>query len=108
MRFLHSPAVWIALAAATTTVPLSAQLQNNTEKQLTCNNGNNDGDRARHCDIREQTLPATGRLNVDAGTNGGVSVKGALRSDVLVRARIEASADTEAAAANLASQVSLD
>ena len=52
--------------------------------------------------------PAVGRLNVDPGANGGATVKGWFRGDVLVRARVEASADTEAAAAALAGQVAID
>jgi hypothetical protein len=83
-------------------------LQDNSEKQMTCQNGGYDSDRARRCEIREQSVPAVGRLNVDASRNGGVSIKGSLRGDVLVRARIDASADTAAAAAQLASQVSID
>ena len=51
-------------------------------------------DRASHCEIREYTLADTGRLNVDAGTNGGVRVTGADRSNVLVRARVQTNATT--------------
>lgn len=108
MKSAFTAAAWIGLAASTGGVPLMAQMQDNTEKQMTCDNGNQDGDQARHCDIREQNLPSTGRLSVDAGRNGGVTVKGWLRSDMLVRARVESSAETEAAAAALASRVSID
>jgi hypothetical protein len=101
-------AAWIGLAVSYGSVPLFAQLQDNSEKQMTCDNGGSDSDRARHCEIREQTLAALGRLGVDAGRNGGATVKGWLRSDVLVRARVEAVADTEGAAALMASQVSID
>jgi hypothetical protein len=83
-------------------------LQNNSEKQMTCGNGGYDSEHARHCEIREQTVPSVGRLNLDATPNGSATVKGWLRSDTLVRARIEGSADTEAAAASIASQVSID
>jgi DUF4097 and DUF4098 domain-containing protein YvlB len=84
---------------------LLAQMHNNTEKQMTCDNRGYDGDRARHCDIREQTLPA-GRFAVE-GHNGSVTVKGWLQSNVLVRARIESAAPTQSAADSLASQVSI-
>jgi hypothetical protein len=83
-------------------------LRDNSEKQLTCANGGYDSDRPRHCDIREQTLPSIGRLSIDAGQNGGATVKGWLRSDVLVRARVEASGETEGAAAIMASRVMID
>jgi hypothetical protein len=59
----------------------------------------------RFCEIREQTVPAAGPLDVDAGRNGSVSVRGANRGDVLVRARVVAHADSDAAARQLASQV---
>jgi Putative adhesin len=108
MKSLLTSAAWIGFAALAGGIPLNAQLQDNTEKQMTCNNGGDNDDQARHCDIREQTLAAVGRLNVDAGQNGGTTVKGWLRSDVLVRARVEASGDTQAAAALMASQVSVD
>jgi DUF4097 and DUF4098 domain-containing protein YvlB len=108
MKTLFARAAQIALAAAIASAPLVAQLRDNTEKQLSCQDGNNNGDQARHCDIREQTFPAIGSLTVDAGRNGGVTVKGSFRSDVLVRSRVEASADTQAAAAAIATQISID
>lgn len=101
-------AAWIGLAVSTGAFPLLAQLQDNSEKRMTCDNGGSNGDRARHCDIREQTLPAIGHLSVDAGPNGGATVKGWMRGDVLVRARVEASAATQAAADLMASQVSIE
>jgi len=88
--------------------PLHAQLRDNSEKQMTCQNGGYDSERARYCEVREQAAAAVGRLNIDAGRNGGATVKGWLRGDVLVRARIETSADTQAAAASLATRVSID
>ena len=108
MRSVLTGAAWIGLAASSAGVPLLAQLQDNSEKQMACQNSGYDSERARHCEIREQTAPAIGRLNVDAGRNGGVTIKGWRRSDVLVRARVEASGETEAAAAIIASQVWID
>ncbi len=108
MRSALTCAACIALAISTGDVRLFAQLRDNSEKQMTCQNGGYDSERARHCEIREQTVPPVGRLNIDAGRNGGVTIKGWLRSEVLVRARVEAGAETESAAALLASQVSVD
>jgi len=108
MRSAFTGAAWIGLAVSTGGVPLLAQLQDNSEKQMTCQNGGYDSERARHCEVREQASPGVGRLSVDAGRNGGATVKGWLRSDVLVRARVEASGETEAAGALIASQVSID
>jgi len=108
MKSLLSSAAWIGLTVSMAGLPLNAQLQDNSEKQMTCQNGGSDGEYARHCEIREQTLPATGSLKIDPGQNGGATVKGWLRSEILVRARVETSGDTAAAAASMASQVSID
>jgi hypothetical protein len=83
MRLVLTSAAWIGLAISTGGVPLLAQL-NNTEKHMTCSNDGNDRDRARFCKIREQSLPSIGRLGIDASPNGGATVKGWLRGDVLV------------------------
>jgi hypothetical protein len=108
MRTLLKGTAWIGLAITTAGIPILAQLQDNSEKQMTCQNGSHATEGARHCEIREQAVPSIGRLSVDASPNGGVTVKGWLRGDVLVRARVEASGENEAAAAILASRVSID
>jgi len=108
MTSLLTRAAWIGLAFAAGSIPLSAQMQNNTERELTCSNGNYDSGTARHCEIREQTVASVGKLIVDAGPNGAANVKGWLQGNVLVRARVEARAENQAAAANMASQVSID
>jgi hypothetical protein len=61
--------------------------------------------RARHCEVKEQTIGASGMINVDGMQNGGISVKGWERSEILVRYRIQAQAATQAEADNLASQI---
>jgi len=108
MKSLFTGALCIGLAAWIGAAPAAAQMQDNSEKQMTCDNGGSNGDRARHCEIREQTVPAVGSLKVDAGRNGGATVKGWLRSEVLVRARVETWAETEAEAASVASRVTID
>ena len=108
MKSVLTSAAWIGLAVYTGALPLPAQLQDNSEKQMTCSNAGYDRDRPRHCEMREQSLPSIGRLGIDASPNGGATVKGWLRGDVLVRARIEASGETEGAAAIMASRVMID
>jgi DUF4097 and DUF4098 domain-containing protein YvlB len=108
MRSVLTGAAWIGLAVSTAGIPLVAKLKDNSEKQMACQSGGYDSERARHCEIREQSVPAIGRLNVDAARNGGVTIKGWRRSDMLVRARVEASGDSEASAATMASQVWID
>jgi DUF4097 and DUF4098 domain-containing protein YvlB len=77
--------------------------------QVTCADGfdRSDGDRAGHCEIREHTIADTGRLNVDAGVNGGIRISGADRSNVLVRARVQTSAPTADEARSMMSQIHL-
>ena len=106
MRSVLVVAACIGLSVSTGAVPLLAQMRNNTEKQLTCDSGHYEN-RALHCDIREQSLPSAGRLSVE-GHNGSATVKGWLRGDVLVRARVDAVAETQAEADLLASRVSVD
>ena len=101
-------AAWIGLAFAAGAISLSAQMQNNTEKEMTCSNGNSDNGSVRHCEIREQTVASVGKLTVDAGPNGAANIKGWLQGSVLVRARVETRAESQGAAANMASQVSID
>ena len=95
-------AMGLALAFAA-----SGQMVNNQEKQLSCDSHNSD-DRARTCEIREQTTASGGLLNIDAGKNGGASIKGWSGGDVLVRTRVEAWGNTDADAKAIASQVLID
>jgi hypothetical protein len=56
-------------------------------------------------ELREMTVAAGGTLDVDAGRNGGISVKGENRSDILVRACVQAWGDTADAAKAIVSGV---
>ena len=67
-----------------------------------------ENDRFTHCEIQEQTLAPSGTLAVDARQNGGVSVKGWDRNEILVRARIQASGTSQADADALAKQVHIE
>ncbi|HKQ51857.1 MAG TPA: DUF4097 family beta strand repeat-containing protein [Pyrinomonadaceae bacterium] len=76
---------------------------------LTCRDqGDSYGSRARHCEVKEQTLAGGGALDVDASQNGGIAVKGWDRNDVLVRYRVQTQAPTQAEADNLAAQIRLN
>lgn len=108
MKLALTRAAWIALACSAIGAPAFAQLQDNAQKELSCSNSGYDSDRARHCEMREQTVASMGRLALDAAQNGGATVKGWLRSEVLVRSRVETAAATEADAAAMARQVSID
>jgi DUF4097 and DUF4098 domain-containing protein YvlB len=63
------------------------------------------GDRASHCEIREETIPGVNPVDIDAGSNGGIRVRGSDRADVLVRARVVGYASTEADARQIVSAV---
>jgi hypothetical protein len=75
---------------------------------MNCNNQGFNDRLVNHCEIREQTIAATGLLNVDARQNGGVAVKGWDRQDVLVRSKVQASSTTQAGAEQLAKQVRVE
>ncbi|MBD0328232.1 MAG: hypothetical protein ICV68_17565, partial [Pyrinomonadaceae bacterium] len=80
----------------------------NSRYSLSCRDQYNSDDdsRGRHCEVKEQTIAATGgTLNVDGRQNGGISVKGWERNEILVRYRIQTQAATQAEADNLAAQI---
>ena len=88
-------------------VAASAQMQDNREKTMTCENNGREG-RSRNCNISEQTLANTGRLSIDPGGNGGVTVKGWTQGQVLVRTKIEAWGTSDSEASLVAGQVHTD
>ncbi len=64
-----------------------------------CSNDNwSNGDKVSFRELREMTIPASGSLAVDGGKNGGIRVKGSNRSDILIRACVNAWGTTEEAA----------
>ena len=77
------------------------------DRSLSCRQDNWYNDRlVGNCEIREQTLaPSGGTIAIDGKQNGGVNVKGWDQGQVLVRARVQTGAPTEAEAANLAQQI---
>jgi len=83
------------------TLPASAQMRDNQEKKLSCDDRNSDS----FCEVREMTLAPTGRLEVNARPNGGISIKGWSRNEVLVRAKVSARGKDEAAGRQIASDV---
>jgi len=92
------------------TVAGFGQFRENTTPEMSCENGNRwNKNYGNSCEMKEVKLPVTQRLDIEAGPNGGVSVKGWNRPEVWVRARVEAHAkDGEAAAKALAAQVTLE
>lgn len=70
-----------------------------------CSNNNWNSDKVSTSELREVTVAANGRLEVDGARNGGISVRGENRSDVLVRACVQAWGSSEQEAKSLASSV---
>jgi len=96
-----------ALAAAALGVAVSAQTRSRgSDRSVGCANSGN-SDRGSYCEVREETVPGGGvnPLDVDAGRNGGIRVRGWDRADVHVRASVSAWADTDAEARQIVSGV---
>jgi len=74
------------------------------DHEMTCDD-HWQSDRASHCEINEMTIPAMSSLNVDGGVNGGMTVKGWQKNQVLVRARVQTQAETDDRAKAIARQV---
>jgi DUF4097 and DUF4098 domain-containing protein YvlB len=98
------------LAVAVLTVACVSALAQDKKGSLSCREDNWAGDRLfSTCQIREQTVPATGgQLSIDGRQNGGVSVKGWDQNQILVRARVHARAPSSGEAEALARQVRIE
>src|SRR5262245_10688542 len=83
-----------------------AQLRDNRDTQLACNNIGRD--RPLYCQVHETSLGPSGMLDIEPGRNGGISVKGWAQNSVLIRARLEAWAENESEARLVASQIHVD
>jgi hypothetical protein len=96
--------VGAALVAAVAS-PVLAQRQRASNGDW-CANENWGDDREGVCEVREFTVPAAGAtMTVDATPNGGIAVEGSSRSDILVQARVVATAASEDEARAIASRV---
>lgn len=86
-----------------------AQRRDFSDWELSCRNRGDWGDRTeRVCNIVEKTMAApSGILNIDGRMNGGVTVIGDSRRDVLVRAVVEAHARSESRAEDIAEAIQL-
>jgi hypothetical protein len=79
------------IASGQTTLGVKEKIKDKSSSSFCSDNNNWSSDyKESFRDLREMTVPAGGTLNVDSGRNGGISVKGENRSDVLVRACVQA------------------
>ena len=100
-------AVLLAFAA----VPASAEPASQRSARRTdsgCDDGWNDNRRASYCEVREETVSGLNPLEIDAGQNGGIHVRGWDRNDVVVRARIRSYAGRDADARRIVSAVRIE
>ena len=110
-RFLGRTLLITALVAFTGVATFAQKEKvKDKDRSLSCRQDNWYNDRlVGNCEIREQTLaPSGGTIAIDGRQNGGVSVKGWDQGQVLVRARVQTGAPTEAEAANLAQQIKIE
>ncbi len=79
------------------------------EKGMSCNDEWKNGDRVGHCVIKEQAIaPTGGTIAVDGKKNGGVSIKGWERREILVRAKIQSWATNKSEAEAIVNQVHVE
>jgi DUF4097 and DUF4098 domain-containing protein YvlB len=64
-------------------------------------------DRAQVCEVRNSTPPVTASLTVDGRENGGATVRGWDKKEIQVTAMIQASADSQDEAQDLAKQITV-
>src|SRR5215510_6644249 len=99
--------LFILVLALSTLIAAPAAAQKK-DGQMRCGDSNYNDRLQTYCEIKEQTLAATGAVAVDAKQNGGISIKGWDRADVLVRSKIQTAAPTQAEAEALAKQIVIE
>jgi len=73
-----------------------------------CQNESWGDDRQGFCEVREYVLPATGAMmSVDASPNGGITVEGSARPDIVVRAKVTGTASSVEQARAIAARVQI-
>jgi len=108
MNKLLSRAVLAVMMTFVVSVAAFSQKEKSNDS-LDCRDNWHSDKLVSHCEIKEQTLPATdSTITVDGRVNGGVAVKGWDRNEILMRARIQTTGPTDAEANELATQVRIE
>lgn len=81
--------------------------KNKTYSKEFCSNNWSNGDKVSGSEVREMTVSG-GSLTVDGKRNGGISVKGENRSDILIRACVQTWGNTEEEAKALAKNIRIE
>ncbi|HEY2848197.1 MAG TPA: hypothetical protein VGI80_10295 [Pyrinomonadaceae bacterium] len=121
MKFINGNAKYIAVALVTLLVGIAAASaigQDKVKDKMSkidtkgrdfCSNNNwSSDDKVSASQLREMTVAAGGTLTVDGRQNGGISVKGSDRSDILVRACVQAWGTNDEAAKALGERVTIN
>jgi DUF4097 and DUF4098 domain-containing protein YvlB len=111
LRHLSFALVLLALAAAAVVAQDKSdktKFDKKSDSSLECREYRDANRLFGHCEIKEQTLPAGSAITVDGKQNGGISIKGWDRNEILVRAKVETRAPTQAEANVLAQQVRIE
>jgi DUF4097 and DUF4098 domain-containing protein YvlB len=99
----------LAVALAATGLAQTRDQRYGRSADTSCGDGWNDNrDRASHCEVREATVPGLNPLDIDAGPNGGIRIRGWDRADVLVRTKITGYGASDADARRVASGVRVE
>jgi hypothetical protein len=108
MNKLLRRGVLLVLTVCVAAVPAFSQKEKRKEFMECRDNWHNDK-LVNHCEIKEQTLAASdAAIAVDGMMNGGISIKGWERNEILMRAKIQTSAATQAEADALAGQIRIE
>jgi hypothetical protein len=100
--------IWMLVVAGAVTTPARATAGTRELDGDWCREGGWNGDRARHCEVRDVTVSPRGAVHVDARPNGGIHVQGGPQNGIHLRVKVEAQGDTEAEAQALAAQVRIE
>lgn len=81
--------------------------KNKTYSREFCSNNWSNGDKVSGSEVREMTVSGSS-LTVDGKRNGGISVKGENRSDILIRACVQTWGNSEEEAKSLAKNIRIE
>jgi hypothetical protein len=98
----------LSLFAVAALAQTAAAQRSGQEWVENCRRNNHNGNRVSHCEFRETRIPARSSLRVDAGQNGGVSVRAHDGRDIVVQARVQSWARNDGAARELAGRIRVD
>jgi Putative adhesin len=101
-------AIMVAALLALGSVPGTAQ-QGRVVDDGWCREERSNGNREQACEVRQLTvLAGASQVTVDAAPNGGIQVVGSARGDIVVRAKVTASAESQPRAREILAAIRVD